>query len=135
MAIRNHQKTFVLDGTCAFLHVEEEEDVVVTPPIEWTGQQHKLGHGSKQVWRMLNTLYGRRAAPRRWMAWFTKLLLECGLQRLDAAPSFSAGKDAKVASTFLELHMDDVHGTGEDTHIKGLMEMLKRKLSMKFAHI
>ena len=45
VAIRNQQKTFVLDGTCAFLHVEEEEDVVVTPPVEWTaaaeaGQRH-----------------------------------------------------------------------------------------------
>ena len=131
VAIRKQQKTFVLDGTCALLHVEEEEDVVVTPPVEWTEQQQKLGNGSKQVWRMLNTLYGRRAAPRRWMTWFTKLLLECGLQRLDAAPSFFAGKGAKVASIFLELQMDDAHGTGEDIHINGLMEMLKQRLSMK----
>ena len=106
--------------------------MVVTPPVEWTEQQHNLGNGSKQVWRMLKTLCGRRAAPRRCMTWFTKLLLECGLQRLDAAPSFFAGKDAKVASIFLELHMDDVHGTGEDIHINGLMDMLKQNLIMKF---
>ena len=112
-------------------HVEEQEIVVVTPPVEWTQQQQKLGNGTKQVWRMLNTLYGRRAAPRRWMTWFTKLLMECGLQRPDVAPSFLAGRDAKVASIFLDLNMDDVHGTGEDTHIGGLMDMLQDRLSMK----
>lgn len=56
VAIRKQQKTFVLDGTCAFLHVEAEEDVVVTPPVEWTaaeaGQRFESGLADAQhvVW-------------------------------------------------------------------------------------
>ena len=54
-------------------------------------------------------MYGRRRARTRWADFMAERLEEQSFDRCDAAPQFFANYELDV---FIEVHMDDLHGTG-----------------------
>ena len=133
LALKYDWSSFTLDGTNAFLHCPEPDTVTVDPPAVWLEEEAKAGRSTRVLWHMLATLYGRRIAPQRWSKWFAGMLCECGLKRCLPAPQFFAGDAMEVKTMFVEVHMDDLHGTGEDSHREELIKRIKTRLACKFA--
>ena len=82
-------------------HVDEDED-------EWLEQQAALGNPTSVLWQLRKQLYGRRHAETRWVDFMAERLEEQGIDRCEAAPQFFANFEL---DTFVEVHMDDLHGT------------------------
>ena len=73
-ALENDLCSFTFDAHNAFLHVPEEDLVIVEAPREFRDQQASVGRPWNCDWRMLRTLYGRRSAAQTWTEWIANEL-------------------------------------------------------------
>lgn len=133
LAARRRYARLILDVHRAFLHLVEDEEIYVVPPVEWQEQFRDEAGGSGQLWQMLRVLYGRRKAPRMWLDFLGGLLVEhCGMVRSRSAPHFFRSCDGQVV---LEVHMDDIYGCGPSARLSTLVGALRREVEIKHAHV
>ena len=66
LACKRWHSRMILDVHWAFLHLTEEETVLVEPPLEWQESERAAGRDPTRLWRMKKILYGRRKAPKEW---------------------------------------------------------------------
>ena len=76
--------TLTTDVINAYFHVDEDEECYVDPSAEWPEQQASLGNWTSVPWRLRRQLCGPRRAGTRWVDFIADI----------------------------EVHMDDLHGTG-----------------------
>ena len=129
---RRHSR-LVLDVHRAFLHLVEDEIVLVDPPALWKEQEEAAGRDSSLVWRMQKVLYGRRKAPKEWLKYFGRVLVEhAGLIQSASAPQFFRSSNGQV---FLEVHMDDIHASGPTADLEQIVKIVGHHVSVKHADI
>ena len=129
VALKKRQHTFTGDITNAFFHVPEDEECYVDPPREWLARRRRLGLSVKVMWRLLRQLYGRRRAGTRWVDFFAALLCDhCNMCRCEVAPQFFMDYDRDI---FIEVHMDDFHGSGSERAIADLKKDLEGTVQFK----
>eukprot|EP00971_Amphidinium_carterae_P309332 6147173-Amphidinium_carterae.1 len=128
VALRLRQGTFVIDATNAFLHVPEDDEIYLEPAKEWLDQEIAAGRRGDVVWRALRCWYGRRPSVKKWVRWFAEQLENIGLERCEVAPHFFAERQKQI---FLEVHMDDVHGTAPGDTITELFKEIGNLVQIK----
>ena len=127
-SLKKRYRTFTGDVTNAFLHVPEDEECYVDPPREWLAKRLAAGLSIEVMWKLLKQLYGRRRAGTRWVDWMAALLIECNLVRCEVAPQFFMDYERDI---FIEVHMDDLHGTGTERAIAALKKELEATVQFK----
>ena len=128
VALKKRYRTFTGDITNAFLHVPEDDECYVDPLREWPPKRSELGLSLKVMWRLLKQLYGRRRAGTSWVDFMAALLLDCKLLRCEVAPQLFMEYHRGI---FLEVHMDDLHGTGTERALANLKEELDKVAQFK----
>ena len=120
--------TLTTDVTNAYFHVDEDEECYVDPSAEWPEQQAALGNSTSVPWRVRRQLCGPRRAGTRWVGFIAELLEEQSVDRCDAAPQFFANCELDV---FIEVHMDDLHGTGPRPALDLIQTNFSQKILVK----
>mgnify|MGYP002810240150 CR=1 FL=1 len=62
-----------------------------------------------------------------WLDHFGGRLVHYGLLRCPTSPNYFVGK-----GILMEVHMDDVHGTGEEKCLKDLVPFLEKEFDLKW---
>ena len=70
IAAHHRGSRMILDVHRAFLHLPEDEVVVIEPPGEWKRREEQAGRDPTRLWLTKKVLYGRRKAPRCWLGFF-----------------------------------------------------------------
>ena len=70
LACKRRHSRMILDVHRAFLHLIEDETVLVEPPLEWQEAEPAAGRDPTRLWLMKKILYGRRKAPKEWLVFF-----------------------------------------------------------------
>ena len=83
---------------------------------------------SLHFWRLRKQLYGQRRAGTRWVDFMTARLEEQSFDRCDAAPQCFANCELDV---FIEVRMDDVHGTRLRTALDLVQTNVSQKIRFK----
>ena len=65
VATRRMHSLLRMDIHRAFLHLQQDELVLVDPPRIWKDAKATAGRDSAKLWRMKRVLYGGTKAPRR----------------------------------------------------------------------
>ena len=124
LSLKKLYHTFTVDVTNAHFHVDDDEVCYVDPPAECLEKQAALENPTSVLWRFGKKLSGRRHAGTRWVA----RLEEQSFDRCEAAPQFFANYELDV---LIEVHMDDLHGTGP----KLALDVLQTNLSQTIRFI
>ncbi len=82
----------------------------------------KLGRDSDIMWKLRKILPGQRIAGAGWISTARKRLENKSYENNPALPQFFYDRQRKI---LLELHMDDIHGTGPIEQLKGAMAELR----------
>ena len=123
LATKRGHGRLIMDIHRAFLHLVEDELVLVEPPDIWKQEEIAAGRDGTQLWRTKKILYGGRKAPKAWLDFFGALLVEkAGLVQSRSAPQFFRDTQGDM---LLELHMDDLHAEGPDNILDDLAEVVK----------
>ena len=120
--------TLTTDVTNAYFHVDEDEECYVDPSAEWPEQQAALENSTSVPWRLRRLLCGPRRAGTRWVDFIAERLEEQSVDRCDAAPQFFANYELDV---FIEVHMDDLHGTGPRPALDLIQTNFSQKMLVK----
>ena len=92
----------------------------------------KLGRDPDIMWRLKKMLPGQRIAGAGWIATARKRLVEHGYECNEALPQFYYHRELK---TLLELHMDDIHGTGPVPVLKKVIADLRETFDIKASDV
>ena len=110
VATRRMHSQLRMDIHRAFLHLQQDELVLVDPPRIWKDAKATAGRDSAKLWRTKRVLYGGTKAPEERLELFGKVLEELvGLVRSKSAPDFFRTSNGQVVT---ELHMCDMHASG-----------------------
>ena len=120
--------TFVADCVKAYYQADQLEEVCVKPPLEYLRLLEKLGKNSDVKWKLLKMLPGQRIAGAGWIATARKRLEAAGYENCQALPQFFYDRKRKV---LLELHMDDIHGTGPVDQLAAAIAELRGVFDLK----
>ena len=124
--------TFFADCIKAYYQADQLEEVCVKPPIEYLRLLTKLGRDSDIMWRLKKMLPGQRIAGAGWIATARKRLVANGYECNEALPQFYYHREKK---TLLELHMDDIHGTGPVEVLKKVIAELRETFDIKASDV
>ena len=122
--LKESYHTFTADVTNAHFHVDEDEECHVDPMAEWLEQQAALGNPTSVLWRLRKQLYCRRRAGTRWVNFIAEQIEEQSFDRCDAAQQFFAKYEVDL---YIEVRMDDLHGTGP----RPTLDLVQTNLSQK----
>ena len=113
-----------LDVKNAFLNVDLEEEVFMSPP---PGFEENVGVG--KVCKLKKSLYGLKQSPRAWFERFGKVIKHygCTQSQVDHTMFYKHSNEGKVA--ILIVYIDDIVLTGDDCNE---LEKLKGKLAEEF---
>ena len=111
--------------TNAHFHVDEDEECYADPPAEWLVQQAALDNPTSVLRRLRKDVHGRRRAGTRWEDFMAERLEEQSFDRCDTAPRFFTNHELEV---FIEVHMDDLHGTGPRLSLVLVQTNLSQKI-------
>ena len=96
-------------STVRVIDVDEDEECDVDPVVEWLEQQATLLNPTSVLWRLRKLSCGWRRAGTRLVDFTAERFEEQRFDRCDAVPQFFANYELEVS---IEVHMDDLHGTG-----------------------
>jgi hypothetical protein len=124
--------TFVADCVKAYYQAEQTEEVCVKPPVEYLRLLAKLGRSTDIMWKLKRMLPGQRVAGAGWIATARKRLEGRNYENCPGLPQFYLDRQRKV---LLELHMDDIHGTGPTEVLKAAIEEMRTTFDLKATEV
>lgn len=124
-AVKNRWPTLTADVSSAFLHTPVEGLWYSQPPEEWIAESPQ--DRKDQIWVWHRVLNGMREGPRLWLLHFGKWFEKQGYERHLSNANYMAKRNI-----FVEIHMDDVHATGEEYMLRELMEQMSKEFIVKW---
>ncbi len=124
--------TFVADCVKAYYQADQLEEVCVRPPLEYLKLLEKLGRDSNIMWRFRKMLPGQRIAGAGWITTARKPPEDKSYENNQALPQIFYDSQRKI---LLELHMDDIHGTGPLDQLPGAIAELRETFDLKASDV
>ena len=124
--------TFFADCVKAYYQADQLEEVCVKPPKEYLRLLEKLGRDPDVMWKLRKMLPGQRIAGAGWIATARTRLEAKQYENNAALPQFYYDRQRKI---LLELHMDDIHGTGPIETLKEAIAELRDTFDLKASDV
>lgn len=116
----------------ASYQADQLQAVCVRPPLEYLRLLEKLEKNSDVMWKLHKMLPGQRIASAGWVTTARKRLESLGNENCHAFPQCFLDRRRKV---LLELHMDDIQGTGPIENLRTAIKELRGLVDLKASDV
>ncbi|CAK0831086.1 unnamed protein product, partial [Prorocentrum cordatum] len=132
-AVKRNQPTVIIDAVNAYFHAEQDRLVAVVPPREWIEAEAIKGNTTRTMWRRMKKLYGERDASRGFSDFMNRTLVsEMEFEQCPDQPCFYCRERDSVD---LELHLDDIYATADDSKLQAFTTELSSKVKIKVSKL
>jgi len=121
-----------MDAVSAYLHAKEsKDDCFMYPPVEWE-EHNNIKSGSK-IWKLEQSLYGRRTAGCQFRDFFEALATACPELQLVRGHHEPCGYFSREHNLLILHHVDDIRMCGPHHSMTMVIQHMSQYLLLKIS--